>query len=171
MCFFLIFFREQPIFTCKAHVFHIDPKTKRSWLPASSAAVNVSFFYDSSRALYRIISVEGTKVSKLLLFFLSFFMYHYSRLPHIWSKTHFIPGLPVPLFLSPWTKNGPKQIWSPRTNGSLPIWSPYFWITTACPPGQIEYSRDDLSRGTKLVGDHVSMGTKCLGTIIPCTPN
>ena len=42
-------------------MFHIDPKTKRSWLPASSAAVNVSFFYDSSRGLYRIISVEGTK--------------------------------------------------------------------------------------------------------------
>ena len=60
--FVFLLFREQPIFTCKAHVFHIDPKTKRSWLPASSAAVNVSFFYDSSRALYRIISVEGTKV-------------------------------------------------------------------------------------------------------------
>ena len=55
-------FREQPIFTCKAHVFHIDPKTKRSWIAASAAAVNVSFFYDSSRGLYRIISVEGTKV-------------------------------------------------------------------------------------------------------------
>ena len=54
--------REQPIFTCKAHVFHIDPKTKRSWIAASAAAVNVSFFYDSSRGLYRIISVEGTKV-------------------------------------------------------------------------------------------------------------
>jgi len=52
---------EQPIFTCKAHVFHIDPKTKRSWISASSSAVAVSFFYDSSRALYRIISVEGTK--------------------------------------------------------------------------------------------------------------
>jgi len=52
---------EQPIFTCKAHVFHIDPKTKRSWIAASTAAVPVSFFYDSSRALYRIISVEGTK--------------------------------------------------------------------------------------------------------------
>jgi len=52
---------EQPIFTCKAHVFHIDPKTKRSWIPASGAAVAVSFFYDSSRSLYRIISVEGTK--------------------------------------------------------------------------------------------------------------
>ncbi|XP_064093484.1 homer protein homolog 2-like isoform X2 [Macrobrachium nipponense] len=53
--------REQPIFTCKAHVFHIDPKTKRSWIPASSSAVSVSFFYDSTRQLYRIISVEGTK--------------------------------------------------------------------------------------------------------------
>jgi len=52
---------EQPIFTCKAHVFHIDPKTKRSWIPASSSAINVSFFYDSTRSLYRIISVEGTK--------------------------------------------------------------------------------------------------------------
>ncbi|XP_029036313.1 homer protein homolog 1 isoform X1 [Osmia bicornis bicornis] len=52
---------EQPIFTCKAHVFHIDPKTKRSWVPASTAAVSVSFFYDSTRNLYRIISVEGTK--------------------------------------------------------------------------------------------------------------
>lgn len=53
--------REQPSFTTKAHVFHIDPKTKRSWVPASSQAVNVSFFYDSTRNLYRIISVEGTK--------------------------------------------------------------------------------------------------------------
>ncbi|GJQ66164.1 hypothetical protein Trydic_g4225 [Trypoxylus dichotomus] len=52
---------EQPIFTCKAHVFHIDPKTKRSWMPASSTAVSVSFFYDSTRSLYRIISVEGSK--------------------------------------------------------------------------------------------------------------
>ncbi|CAG0917597.1 unnamed protein product [Notodromas monacha] len=56
------FAREQPIFSCKAHVFHIDPKTKRSWLPASSSAVSVSFFYDSTRMLYRIISVEGTKM-------------------------------------------------------------------------------------------------------------
>ncbi|CAH0759838.1 unnamed protein product [Diatraea saccharalis] len=30
-------------------------------MSASSAAVSVSFFYDSSRNLYRIISVEGTK--------------------------------------------------------------------------------------------------------------
>ncbi|RWS16734.1 homer protein 1-like protein, partial [Dinothrombium tinctorium] len=53
--------REQPIFTTKAHVFHIDPQTKRSWIPASSQAINVSFYYDSARNLYRIISVEGTK--------------------------------------------------------------------------------------------------------------
>lgn len=66
--YFLVLFREtththseQPIFTCQAHVFHIDPKTKRTWITASMKAVNVSFFYDSSRNLYRIISVEGTK--------------------------------------------------------------------------------------------------------------
>lgn len=52
---------ESPIFTCKAHVFHIDPVTKKSWISASTGAVPVSFFYDSSRGLYRIISVEGTK--------------------------------------------------------------------------------------------------------------
>ncbi|XP_055701946.1 homer protein homolog 2 [Phlebotomus papatasi] len=52
---------EQPIFTCNAHVFHIDPKTKRTWITASTKAVSVSFFYDSSRNLYRIISVEGSK--------------------------------------------------------------------------------------------------------------
>ena len=100
MFFFLIFFREQPIFTCKAHVFHINPKTKRSWLPASSAAVNVSFFYDSSRALYRIISVEGTKVSKLLLFF-----YHFSCTIIVGCHTF-----------------GPKPIWSPdfRSPSSCP---------------------------------------------------
>ena len=58
-------YSEQPIFTCKAHVFHIDPKTKRSWVSASTAAVSVSFFYDSTRSLYRIISVEGTKVTDM----------------------------------------------------------------------------------------------------------
>jgi homer len=47
-------------------VFHIDPKTKRTWITASTKAISVSFFYDSSRNLYRIISVEGTKVSFLL---------------------------------------------------------------------------------------------------------
>lgn len=57
-------YREQPIFTCQAHVFHIDPKTKRTWITASTKAISVSFFYDSSRNLYRIISVEGSKVNR-----------------------------------------------------------------------------------------------------------
>ena len=39
-----------------------------------------------------------------------------SGLRRIWSRTHLIPGLPVPDFLSPWT-NGPQQIWSPWKNG------------------------------------------------------
>lgn len=54
--------REQPIFSARAHVFQIDPATKRNWLPASKHAVTVSFFYDASRSVYRIISVGGTKV-------------------------------------------------------------------------------------------------------------
>ncbi|KAM4739580.1 homer protein homolog 3-like isoform 2-T2 [Anableps anableps] len=53
--------REQPIFSTRAHVFQIDPATKRNWLPASKHAVTVSFFYDASRSVYRIISVGGTK--------------------------------------------------------------------------------------------------------------
>nr|XP_023826898.1 homer protein homolog 3 isoform X1 [Salvelinus alpinus] len=53
--------REQPIFSARAHVFQIDPATKRNWLPASKHAVSVSFFYDANRTVYRIISVGGTK--------------------------------------------------------------------------------------------------------------
>uniref|UniRef100_A0A1A8NVK7 Homer homolog 3 n=1 Tax=Nothobranchius rachovii TaxID=451742 RepID=A0A1A8NVK7_9TELE len=53
--------REQPIFSTRAHVFQIDPTTKRNWIPASKHAVTVSFFYDVHRNVYRIISVGGTK--------------------------------------------------------------------------------------------------------------
>ncbi|MEE6503231.1 hypothetical protein FKM82_004776 [Ascaphus truei] len=53
---------EQPIFTTRAHVFQIDPSTKKNWVPASKQAVSVSYFYDSTRNSYRIISVDGTKV-------------------------------------------------------------------------------------------------------------
>lgn len=42
-------------------MFHIDPETKKRWLPSSGTAVNVSYFYDSTRNAYRIISVEGSK--------------------------------------------------------------------------------------------------------------
>ncbi|XP_077059045.1 homer protein homolog 3b [Siphateles boraxobius] len=52
---------EQPLFSMKAHVFQIDPDTKRNWIPASKHAVTVSFFFDAARSVYRIISVGGTK--------------------------------------------------------------------------------------------------------------
>ncbi|XP_069029663.1 homer protein homolog 2 isoform X1 [Embiotoca jacksoni] len=54
--------REQPIYTTRAHVFQIDPTTKKNWVPASKQAVTVSYFYDSTRNSYRIISVDGSKV-------------------------------------------------------------------------------------------------------------
>uniref|UniRef100_A0A8C9S231 Homer scaffold protein 3 n=1 Tax=Scleropages formosus TaxID=113540 RepID=A0A8C9S231_SCLFO len=52
---------SQGILFARAHVFQIDPTTKRNWIPASKHAVTVSFFYDANRNVYRIISVGGTK--------------------------------------------------------------------------------------------------------------
>uniref|UniRef100_A0A2K6UAK7 Homer protein homolog 1 n=1 Tax=Saimiri boliviensis boliviensis TaxID=39432 RepID=A0A2K6UAK7_SAIBB len=44
-----------------AHVFQIDPNTKKNWVPTSKHAVTVSYFYDSTRNVYRIISLDGSK--------------------------------------------------------------------------------------------------------------
>ncbi|CAH1254691.1 HOMER2 [Branchiostoma lanceolatum] len=52
---------EQPVFTTKAHVFKIDPETRKQWLPVSKQSVGVSFFFDSTRRTHRIISVDGSK--------------------------------------------------------------------------------------------------------------
>ncbi|XP_029578086.1 homer protein homolog 1b isoform X1 [Salmo trutta] len=59
--FFLAPFREQPIYSTRAHAFQIDPNTKKNWVPTSKHAVTVSYFYDSTRNVYRIISLDGTK--------------------------------------------------------------------------------------------------------------
>ncbi|XP_037533214.1 homer protein homolog 1-like [Nematolebias whitei] len=52
---------EQPIFSSRAHVFQIDPSTKKNWVPTSQHAVTVSYFFDSTRNVYRIISLDGSK--------------------------------------------------------------------------------------------------------------
>ncbi|XP_032932174.1 homer protein homolog 1-like [Catharus ustulatus] len=52
---------EQPIFSTRAHVFQIDPNTKKNWVPTSKHAVTVSYFYDSTRNVYRIINLDGSK--------------------------------------------------------------------------------------------------------------
>ncbi|XP_046724354.1 homer protein homolog 1 isoform X1 [Silurus meridionalis] len=52
---------EQPIYSTRAHVFQIDPSTKKNWVPTSKHAVTVSYFYDSTRNVYRIISLDGAK--------------------------------------------------------------------------------------------------------------
>ncbi|XP_063067203.1 homer protein homolog 1-like, partial [Engraulis encrasicolus] len=53
--------REQPIYSTRAHVFQIDPNTKKNWIPTCKHAVTVSYFYDSTRNVYRIISLDGSK--------------------------------------------------------------------------------------------------------------
>lgn len=52
---------EQPVYSTRAHVFQIDPSTKKSWLPCSKQAVTVSFYYDPNKETHRIISVDGAK--------------------------------------------------------------------------------------------------------------
>ncbi|XP_068562622.1 homer protein homolog 1-like isoform X1 [Cebidichthys violaceus] len=52
---------EQPIFSTRAHVFQIDPSTKKNWVPTSKHAVTVSYFFDNTRNVYRIISLDGSK--------------------------------------------------------------------------------------------------------------
>ncbi len=51
------------MFSTQAHIFEIDPQTKKKWLPTSSNAVKVAFYHDPGRKTYRIISIESSKVS------------------------------------------------------------------------------------------------------------
>ena len=48
--------------TVQAHVFQIDPETKKKWLPTSTSSVRVAYYHDPARKTYRIISIEGGKV-------------------------------------------------------------------------------------------------------------
>jgi len=65
---------EQPTYSTRAHVFQIDPETKRKWLPFSKQAVTVAFYFDATRNLYRIISVDGSKaiINSVILSNMSF---------------------------------------------------------------------------------------------------
>lgn len=58
---------ELPVFTCQAHVFTINPKTKKSWIPSSSKAVDINFFYDSNKHCYRIVSIEDGPSGKKVI--------------------------------------------------------------------------------------------------------
>jgi homer len=49
------------LFTCKAHVFQLEPELKKSWIALSTTAVNVQIFHDPIKTIYRIVSIEGTK--------------------------------------------------------------------------------------------------------------
>ena len=55
-------FSEKAVLNVQAHVFKIDPETKKKWLPSSTASVKVSYYHDPSRKTYRIIAIESGKV-------------------------------------------------------------------------------------------------------------
>ena len=74
------------------------------------------------------------------------------------------PGQTVPI------KFGSHGQMVPQNLVPLDKWSPINLVLvfpTACPPGQMEYYRDFLSRQTKLVGNNLSIGTNFFGTICP----
>ena len=89
-------------------------------------------------------------------------------------------GVSVLKVYQPWDKRSPSNSvpldkWSQKflstwTNGPQPIWSPYFWIPTACPPGQTKYSRAHLSMGTEFFGTICQWGLNWLGTLCPEGP-
>lgn len=54
--------RERPVFSTKAHVFQIDPETRKKWIPSTEKPVVVSYYFDSNRKTHRIIAIEGNKV-------------------------------------------------------------------------------------------------------------
>ena len=100
----------------------------------------------------------------------------HSRLRPIWSRTHLIPGLPVPHFLSPWTNNPHKidphgQLVSIKF-GPMNKWSPKIWS-----PGQIVPNQFGLhiSRSPQAVtldkwnilGTICQGGPNWLGTVCP----
>ncbi|UJR14837.1 hypothetical protein I4U23_001822 [Adineta vaga] len=53
---------QAPLYTCKAFIFQVDPETRKSWNQLSTGVVNVQIFYDSVKNVYRIISVDGSKI-------------------------------------------------------------------------------------------------------------
>ena len=91
------------------------------------------------------------------------------------------PGQTVPIKFGPPGQMVPQNL-VPLDKCPQPIWSPYFRMPTACPPGQtgpfvqgdqigwgpfVHGDRifgDHLSMGTELVGDRLSTGTNQLGT-------
>lgn len=50
------------MFAVQAHVFQIDQKTKKRWLPSSTSAVRVAYYHDPGRKTFRIIAIENSKV-------------------------------------------------------------------------------------------------------------
>ena len=50
------------MYATKAHVFQIDPETKKKWIPVSSQATSVAYYHESTKNTFRIVSVEGSKV-------------------------------------------------------------------------------------------------------------
>ncbi len=63
----IIVHSEKAVLSVYAHVFQIDPETKKKWLPTSGSSVRVTYYHDPSRKTYRIIAIEGGKVIIIII--------------------------------------------------------------------------------------------------------
>lgn len=50
---------ERPVHKSKAHVFQIDPNTRKQWKPCATSSVPVGIYHDPQRQFYRIVAMQG----------------------------------------------------------------------------------------------------------------
>lgn len=51
---------ERAVHKSKAHVFQIDPNTRKQWKPCATSSVPVGIYHDAERDFYRIVAMQGS---------------------------------------------------------------------------------------------------------------
>ena len=149
------------------------------------------YHYSWGRNFSNLTCCKLVEMSNIILHFSPTWHFKFKfaklRLRRIWSRTHLIPGLPIPHFLSPWIndplkidppgqtvpiKFGPSGQMVPKNLVPLDKWSLEYSV---CPGGQAvgiqkygdQIIGDHLSIGTEFDGDRLSRGINFMGIVCP----
>lgn len=52
---------DNTVFTTRGHVFHIDPESRKKWLPSAEGPAGISLFYDEQRGVYRLVACDANQ--------------------------------------------------------------------------------------------------------------
>ena len=52
---------DHTVFTTRGHVFHIDPESRKRWLPSAEGPAGISLFYDEQRGVYRLVACDANQ--------------------------------------------------------------------------------------------------------------